>query len=125
MRTPWKLTDFSFGDPDEFEFPINPNTHTPPGRRGGVDWERPVAPNGQPIIWQRLDEVSEGQFGGAVMDQSFYVTLETWCQKWYPLVLTDDLNQSWNILVRELSWERLNRHTHPYRHNYTVRYVKV
>jgi hypothetical protein len=125
VHTPWKLTDLSTGTPVDFLFPINPNQFDPPARKAGVTWMRTTAPNGQALIWQGLDAPGEGSFAGAVNTSGFYTDLNTWARKWYPLVLTDDLANTWNILITEISWKRLNRHIWPHRYDYTVRFTEI
>lgn len=121
----WTLTDESTGTPVVFSFPINPNDFDPPARKAGVTWMRSTAPNGQALIFQGLNEVAEGQMAGAVLTAQFFTDLDVWASKWYPLTLVDDLANSYEILITGITWKRLNRHTHPHRYDYTIKFVEI
>ena len=103
----WTLTDSSTGSPVIFSFPINPKEFDPPARKAGITWMAPTAPNGQPLIWQGLDEPGEGSMAGAVLTSAFKDDLDEWARKWYPMVLTDDLGNAYSILITQISWSRL------------------
>lgn len=121
----WTLDDLTAAVPEQFVFPINPNEFDPPGRKAGITAMRTTAPNGQALIWQGLDEPGEGQMSGAVLTSEFKDALDAWATKWYPLVLTDDLNNTYNILITQITWKRLNRHTHPHRYDYSIHFTVV
>lgn len=118
-RTPWKLTDNSTGSPVVLEFDWNPNKFDPPGRSANVAEELTTAPNGQVIVFQGRDKTRKATFAGAVGSQTFYNSLNTWKDKWYPLTLTDDQNNSWTILITDWKWTRIRR-TNNWRYDYTA-----
>lgn len=124
-RTPWILSDFSTGIEETFEFPINPNQFTPPGKTANITTQRTTAPNGQAIIFQGLNEVVEGSFSGVVKTQDFYTTLSAWAAKWYPLILQDDRANTWQILIRDLQWTRRHRYIDPDTYEYTVKFLEL
>ncbi len=113
----WVLTDNSTGSAVELTFDINPNSFEPPGRNSNIVQELTTAPNGQTILHQGRDKSRTAVLSGAVTTQSFYNSLDTWKDKDYPLVLTDDQGNSWNILIRDWRWDRLRR-TNNWRYNY-------
>lgn len=119
----WTLVDNSTGSPETFSFPINPNSFDPPNRRANIVEEMTTAGSGGVVLFQGRDTVRRGSMSGAVRDSSFFTDLETWSQKWYPLVLTDDLDQSWNIIITEVTWKRVKRQSHPYRFDYTINFI--
>lgn len=122
-RTAWKLTDNSTGSPVELELDINPNAFDPPGRAATVVAEQSTAPNGQTLLYQGRDQVRRASFSGVVTTQSFYDTLNTWKDKHYPLTLTDDLGNSWTILIEDWTWTRLRRAINPHRYDYTAKVI--
>lgn len=119
----WTLTDNSTGVAEVYEFPINPSEFKPPGRRANITQESTTAPNGQAIVFQGRDQTRTGTMNGAVIQEQHYTDLKYWFDKWTPLVLTDDLGQSWNIVIQEASWDRLRRAQHPWRHDYSVTFL--
>lgn len=121
----WTLQDLSTSTPATMSFEINPNTFSPPGTKAGITWMRTTAPNGQSLIWQGLNDVPEGKMSGAVNSSGFKASLDEWATKWYPLVLTDDLGNTFNILITAISWTRLNRHLFPHRYDYDITFVIV
>lgn len=122
-RTAWTLTDSSTGSPVVYSFEINPNDFTPPGRTANFKEEQVTAPNGNTILFQGRDSVKTGTMSGAVLTQQQYSDIQTWGNKWVPLTLTDDLGNSWDIVIRSLKWKRLKRANNPYRHDYTIEFT--
>lgn len=121
----WTLTDNSSGIPEVFSFPMNPNSFDPPNRRANITEELTVAANGAVVLFQGRDQVRRGSMAGAVRGATFFTDLNTWASKWYPLVLTDDLTQSWTIIITELTWKRLHRSVEPNRYDYTIEFIVV
>lgn len=124
-RTPWVLTDWSTGIPDTYEFPINPREYSPPGKKASFAFQRPTAPNGQAILFQGLNEIAEGSFSGVVKTQNEFETLDAWVEKWYPVYLTDDRSNTWQILFTEISWTRKHRHIDPDTYEYTAKFLEL
>lgn len=115
----WTLTDNSTGSPEVMTFDINPNSFDAPGRSANITLEQTTGPNGQTLLYQGRDSAKTAKFSGVVRTEAFFNTLNTWKDKWYPLVLTDDQGNSWNIIIREWTWTRLRRQNN-WRYNYTA-----
>jgi hypothetical protein len=113
----WTLTDNSTGSPVVLTFDINPNTFDTPGRNSNIITEQTTAPNGQTLVFQGRDKAKEASFAGAVLTQSFYNDLDTWKNKHYPLVLTDDQGSTWDVIFRTWRWKRIHR-TNNWRYDY-------
>lgn len=120
----WTLTDNSTGSPVVLTFDINPNTFNPPGRSARIQADLTTAPNGQTLLFQGRDNTREAVFSGAVLTQSFYNKLDAEKDKNYPLVLTDDQGNSWDILFRTWRWTRLHR-TNNWRYDYTATVIVI
>jgi hypothetical protein len=125
MVVQWTLTDNSTGTPDVFTFPINPNTFEPPNRRARVTPEYSSAGSGSRILFQGQDETPRGSFGGVINAQVQHEDMVLWGAKWYPLVLADDLGNTWNILITDYKETRLNRHLYPHRYDYTIEFLVI
>lgn len=118
----WTLTDNSTGTPEVMTFDINPNSFDPPGRQATIVQEQVTAPNGQTLLFQGRDQTRTASLSGVVATQAFYETLNTWKDKWYPLVLTDDQGNSWNVVIQEWTWTRLRR-TNNWRYDYSAKVI--
>ena len=116
----WTLTDNSTGTPEVLTFDWNPDSFNPPGRQGTTQNSLTTAPNGQLIVFQGRDQARTARFSGKVGTQSFFTSLDTWKDKWYPLVLTDDQGQTWDIVIQQWTWERIRRANNQWRYNYTA-----
>lgn len=124
-RTPWLLQDFSTGTEVNYAFPTNPNTFSPPGKSTNFAVQRPTAPNSSVILFQGLNDVASGQFSGVVRSQSEYEALASWTSKWYPVFLTDDRNNTWQVILTEVSWTRKHRYIDPDTYEYTVKFLEL
>jgi hypothetical protein len=124
-RVAWTLTDSSTGTPEVLSFEVNPNEFEPPGRRAIVATMKTSSPLGAKIIFGGGDEVPQGTMKGLVNSETFKDDLTGWFQKWWPLTLTDDLGNSWDILVQDVSWTRVRRYLYPHRYDYTVRFLEI
>lgn len=124
-RVAWTLTDNSTGSPEVYTFPINPNEFDPPNRRANITEEMAVAANGNPVLFQGRDQVRRGSFSGVARGAQMFTDLELWATKWYPLQLTDDLANSWFIIITDLTWKRLRRAVEPNRYDYTIEFLVV
>jgi hypothetical protein len=119
-RVAWTLTDNSTGSPVVLSFEINPNAADYPGRNASISEEAGTSPTSSPILFQGRDKIPQFKFSGKVRGQSFYQDLNTWMDKWYPLVLADDLGNTWNVLTGSWSFKRINRHKEPWTFDVTV-----
>lgn len=116
----WKLDDNSTGSTVTWTFQYNPNEATLPNRSANYVTSVTVAPNGQRIRFQGQDNAPTFSFSGAILYQAEFTTMNTWSQKRYPLTLTDDLGQSWDVVIKEWTFKRLNRHSYPWRIDYSA-----
>lgn len=118
----WTLIDNSTGTPEVLTFTWNPNKFDPPGRSSNIISDLTTAPNGQTIIFQGRDKMKTATFEGAVGDIAFYMELDEWKDKFYPLELTDDQGNTWTIIIQEWKWTRVKRRN-PWRFDYTAQVV--
>lgn len=113
-RTAWTLTDNSTGSPVALSFAVNPNSANYPGRAAKLSIQAGTSPTATTILFQGRDALPQFSFSGKVLGQAFYQDLDTWKDKWYPLVLADDLGNTWNVLVQSFTFKRINRHNEPW-----------
>lgn len=125
MRVAWTLTDLSTGTPEIFTFPINPREFKPPSRTARITTVLTTAPSGGRVFFGGADDVGKGSMSGAVTTAAFKADLDEWAAKWWPLVLTDDRGNEYNILIEKVEWERLHRATNRDRYNYTISFLEV
>lgn len=116
-RVAWTLYDPQLDDTLEFEW--NPNQFSPAGRSSSITSEGAVAPNGQRIYFQGIDGMKRNELDGAVGSQAFFLELDAWKDKHYPLVLTDDTGTSWTILWDTWTWKRVSRRNR-WRYDYSA-----
>lgn len=121
----WTLTDHSTGTPVVWSFPNNPNAFDPPKRRANITEELAVAAAGNPVLFQGRDSVRSGSFAGWVRGQASWDDLNAQMNKFYSLQLTDDLANSWFIIVKEFTPKRLKRALEPHRYDYTCDFLVV
>lgn len=119
-RTAWILEDYSSGEMVSFEFPINPHEFSPPGRSGNFTIQSTTAPSGQPIIFAGGPSIPTGSMGGTVLTEEMRLNLDAWANKWYPVLLKDDLEHAWAILITRISWTRVHRTIYPNRYTYSI-----
>jgi hypothetical protein len=124
-RVAWTLTDNSTGSPVVLTFPINPNEFTAPARSANIKEEIGIAPNGVPVLFQGRDAPKRGSFSGAITSEAQYNDWQTWMNKWYPMTLTDDQSQTWDILITNFSLQRLRRAINQWRYDYSVEFIQV
>lgn len=125
MRVPFTLTDNSTGTPVIYQFEVNPVRFRPPGRSPSITTQRTTSPTGPTIVMQGRDGASEGRMEGAVISAQQKSDLTLWFDKWYPLILTDDLNNTYEILWSGISWERLHRAINRHRYDYQADFIAL
>jgi hypothetical protein len=113
-RTPWTLTDNSTGTPVVLEFDINPKEADYPGREANFVQEHGSSPSSAPIIFQGRDGLPTFSFVAMVRGQTNYSDMELWVNKWYPMVLEDDLGNTWTVVFRRAGFKRQNRYIQPW-----------
>lgn len=116
----WKLTDNSTGTPVEYNFYVNPKTQGFDGRKANVTSETSTAPNGQVLLFQGRDKVPTFKFSGHIISSAQYSDMNTWLEKPYPMVLTDDQSRAWTVLITSYTLERVKRANNQYRFDYNV-----
>ena len=124
-RTAWTLEDNSTGSTVTYSFPYNPNAFTPPGRQASFSQQQTVSTTGASVLFQGRDKSPTGQLSGRARSQSQVSDIDTWCDKWYPLILTDDLGRSWNIIIQNVKWSRVRKVNNVWLHNYTIDFIEV
>lgn len=123
MHVAWQLIDNSTGTPVPYIFPYNPNEFEPPKRSANVTEQMAVAANGNPVIFQGRDNVKTGSFSGWMKGSANWTNFLTEMDKPYVLQLTDDLSNSWFILIKEFTPKRIRRHIEPNHYDYSVEFL--
>lgn len=118
--TMWNLDDGT----TNVDFAINPNTAKYPGMTASLTQAATTAPDGQNVIFQGVNQLPTMSFSGVVRTEAWYDTLNTWANKGGVLLLTDDLGESFNIVIRSLTWTRIRR-VNPWRFDYEIEAVVV
>lgn len=116
----WKLTDYSTGSPVEYEFPINPNAFSHPGKDIDVKNEQTVATTGSVVMFMGRPKVPDLSFSGSIRTEQTYNDMVTWMHKWNPLQLTDDQGNTWTIIIKKYAPTRLRKANNQWRFNYVV-----
>lgn len=124
-RTAWTLKDNSTGSTVTYTFPFNPKDFTPPGRQGNISQNQTASSSGATILFQGRDTASSGQFKGMARSETQLTDIKTWSDKWYPLILTDDLGRSWNILITNVGWTRVRKINNIWLHEYVIDFLEV
>ncbi len=124
-RTAWTLDDNSTGTTVTYTFPFNPKDFAPPGREGTTTQKQTTGTAGASVLFQGRDKAGQGQFGGMARSQQQVTDITTWSNKWYPLILSDDLGRSWNILITNVSWTRVKKVNNIWLHEYTIDFLEV
>lgn len=110
----WTLDDYSTGSQVTYSFVINPNEFQLPLHQANITTQVTTAPNGQALIFQGRKNVGSGRMSGTTRTPADFANLNTWLSKEYPLVLTDDLGDTYDILFTSLEWERVSKHMFKY-----------
>lgn len=121
----WKLTDNSTGTPVVFSFPLNPKSFDPPGYAANITQEQTTSPAGNTVLMLGRMQPANGTFSGIIHTASFFSDAQTWFTKWYPMVLTDDQGNTWNIVITSYQPTRLKRAINRWRYDYTVDFMEV
>ncbi len=116
----WKIEDNSTGSLVTWTFAINPNEATLPSKKANFTTNVTVAPNGQRLRFQGQDAAPVITFSGAILAEAEFTIMDLWSSKRYPLTLTDDNGESWDIVITEWTFNRLNRHSYPWRIDYSA-----
>lgn len=119
----WTLTDWSTGTAVVYTFPNNPNEFDPPKRSANITEEIAVAANGNPIIFQGRDAVKRGTFSGWMKGSTNWTNFLAEMDKAYSLQLTDDLSNSWYILIQDFTPKRHRRAIEPNYYTYNVEFL--
>ncbi len=116
----WKIDDNSTGSTVTWTFAINPNESTLPDLTAQFSTNQVVAPNGQRLRFQGQDSAPRITFSGAILAEAEFTLMKTNAAKRYPLTLTDDLGTAWNIVIIDWTFQRVRRHSFPWRIDYTA-----
>jgi hypothetical protein len=121
----WTLTDNSTGSSQTMTFTVNPNSATYPGRHATLTQNVSLAPAGGVILFQGRDQTRTMTFSGVVITEAFYNLLNTWMDKWYPLILTDDQGSEFDVIIESWEWTRVRRALRPWRFDYEARLLVI
>jgi hypothetical protein len=116
----WTITDSSTGAPVVYTFPINPSAFTHPPREATVTTAHTVSPSGGTVVFQGQDKAVSLSFDGLTNTEAFYDALVAELDKWYPVVLTDDQGNTWNVIFTKSLFKRVKRATNHWRFDYSV-----
>lgn len=108
-------------DDETFTFAFNPAEGGTPEYKKTINSVNSVAPNGKNIFYQGANEPQLLEFSGVVLEQEQHDDFVTWASKQRILILTDDLDRSWQVMIESYSPKRVRRATRPYYHTYTMR----
>lgn len=124
-RTAWTLTDSSTGSPVTLDFTINPKDADYPGRKANISQELGTSPSAGKIVFQGRDALPRFSITGSVRTQNWFDSLETWANKWYPLVLTDDLGMTWNVIIESFQPKRIRKASTPWLFEVSITFLVV
>lgn len=125
MREPWTLVDYTKTPPEVWEMPINPSGFDEPVRQPNVSNEVTVAPDGQVIFFQGQDNPATGSFDGVIRTKEQKEAVKDWFGRRWPLELTDDQGNVWQILVTKLTLPRTHKASTDYYYRYSVEFLVV
>lgn len=120
-RVAWTLDDFSTGSQVTYSFEINPYEFESPGYEASLTRTVTTAPNGQVILFGALPTPGTGSMRGVCRTAQQKTDITTWLSKQYPLRLTDDLGDTYDIVFTQLSWTRSNKVN--YKYEYTASFT--
>lgn len=110
----WTLWDPVLGT--TLEFPINPAQSFLPQREKSFSTETTTA--GQVVAFEGEERPNEFDFSGTFLNETSYNFMNTWFDKRYQLLLTDDLgNEIW-IYLKSFLPERKRSSNYPWAFTY-------
>lgn len=122
-RVAWTLTDYSYASPVTYAFEVNPKEAEYPGRKANITSEAGVSPTSATVIFQGKDAVQRMNIDVSIRSQTAYDAFETWANNWYPLVLTDDIGNSFTVLIESFTRKRVRNISTPWRFDATFSFI--
>jgi len=119
----WTFVDDA--NSDSYVFAVNPNAGGTPKLEKNLTYVNTAAPNGRVLAFEGRDKQKEGKFSGTLRTQEEYEAFQTWYDKRVQIIMTDDLERTFNIYITGFDAERVRAATAPWKHNYTVTYVII
>lgn len=121
----WKLHDDSTGSRVTLQFAVNPKEAEYPGRSANITEESGTSPSSNLILFQGRDSAQRMSTSGSIRTEAFYTDLVAWGNKWYPLVLEDDLGNTFNVIVQSMKLTRLRKVNAPWRFDVDFEFMVV
>jgi len=118
VRTAWQLYD-----PVTLvtvSLDINPNDGGTPGLSKSVNSEATIAPDGIPIFYQGSDAPQTMEFSGFVYEEDQLDVLTEWAAKNRIILITDDLDRAYRVMITSFTPKRIRRSRKPFYHSYTI-----
>lgn len=126
-RTPWSLYDSILDE--TYYWPINPSSDdgshnitrsTKYEVFAGVRQDTSGSDRIDSLVFFGGDDPSSFSYSGYVYTLTQLEALEEWAAKDYAVILTDDLERQFNIIIQGLKFDRVRSNKYPARHNYTI-----
>lgn len=120
------VVKWQFHDPEldeTYTFEINANKGGSPQYAKKLQYQSTVAPDGQTIAFEGVDDPSQTEFSGTILTRDQYDAMLAWFAKRYPIEFTDDLGRLFSIYITSFAPQRERAAQHPWKHSYTVRYL--
>lgn len=105
-------------------FTINPYSATYPSGVGPLT-TAPLVNGSGVVAFRGPAGPQEFSCEGVVRSQSVYEDYYDWFSKEMEMELTDDHNDSWNVLVKDVKWNRRASGSNHYRYTYSVTFMVV
>lgn len=120
------MSKWFFHDPiasTTYTFEINPKSGGTPSRKKKIAYQATTA--GGTLVFEGTDEVKDVEIQGTLLTQAQLDAMNTWFDKRRYIEVTDDLARSFTIYITEFTATRSWRRSHPWRHDWTMRYLVV
>lgn len=122
------IIKWQFSDPATDEvvlFEINPKSGGSPRREKELTFNFLTTQNfdgmiPRTIMYEGSDPFKQIDFSGTIYSEGQYNMIATWFQKRYPIVLTDDLERSYKVLIKKFGAKREISRYYPWKHSYDV-----
>lgn len=119
----WTFTDQSTNE--VYLFPINPNSDGVPQYTKQITSQPTAAPGGRVLIFEGNSNATPGQMTGTLLYEDQYNAFMEWFNKRHQVLVTDDLGRQFSIYIISFEPKRKFSASHPWRHDYTIKYLLV
>lgn len=100
-------------------FPLNPTSGALPAIKKNITATGTTANwDGQNVLWAGSPDPQTIQFSGTIISPDHYELFKSWAEEYVVKEMTDDLGNSWTVLMIEFDPKRKNRHSHPWAMDY-------